>query len=132
MATPLVTLDGAGLITDPYQKIELILAYMVATQASQSNIFRNTSSSISDIIRRKGSRSIDMRNEIEQNIRSVFSRYFDSVDINVNIDQLNLTDKNSYDVVIQCQVTQDGQSYDVARTINVLNENIKLVAEINR
>lgn len=131
MATSLLTLDGAGIVTDPYQKIQLILAYLLATQASQSNIFKSHVVSISDIIRRKGSQSIDMRTEVEDSIKRVFNRYFDNVDINVSIDKSNKVDKSEFDVVIQCQVTQDGKTYDVARTLSVLNDKIKLVSEFN-
>lgn len=128
MATQsIITLDSRGEVTDPYQKIQLLLAYLVSTQASQSNIFRSEIVSLPDIIRRKGQDKIGMRSEIETAIRATFANYFDSVTTDVTIDD---TDDSKFSIVIRAQVTQYGQTYDMANTLAASHDKLEIVSEL--
>lgn len=131
MATnSIITLDSRGIVTDPYQKVQLLLAYLVATQASQSNVFRDSIISIPDIIRRKGQDKLGMKSEIENAIKTTFINYFDTVDVDVGIDDKTDELEGRFNIVIQAQVTQYRKTYDIANTLAASHDKIELVSEL--
>lgn len=131
MATAsIITLDSRGEVTDPYQKIQLLLSYMIATQASQSNIFRSAIVSVPDIIRRKGQDKIGMRSEMETVIKATFLNYFDSVNIDVTIDDTTDAANSQFSIVIAVQVTQHGKTYDIANTLAATHDKVAIVSDL--
>lgn len=131
MAAPLVTLDSKGVVTDPYQKIQLLLSYIVVNQQSQSTIFNSSIISISDIIRKYGQNKHMLKNTLETSLKTLFSRYFDNVEIVVNIKDATTDNKESYTLAISGQVGQDGKTYDVANSLAIANNKISLVTELH-
>ena len=130
MSTSLITLDARGIVEDPDQKIERVLAYMLATEASQSNVHRDQLTSIPDIIRRHGSDMVSLKTAMENALENSLRGYFDNVLVDLDT-RLSESEPGKILMTIRAKVEQSGKWHDVAKALTSTNDTIKLITEFD-
>lgn len=130
MPIPLITLDSKGVIKDPKQKIDRILSHLLTTDKLQSNVHRDSVTSIHDILKNYGNHPDVLAREIQRQLEEVLYRYFD--DVEAIVEPPPDSDTNAlYTLSVMIRVRQDSAWYDFATTLRTHGDSITKVAEVS-
>ena len=130
MSVNIITVDSKGLISDPEAKIQWILSHLIATEASQSNLHRFENVSLVNIIRQAGNDKLLLRELMEQALKKVFDKFYDSSQVSI-ITKDNPDDVSRFDLLVTVKVKQDNKWYDVADTLIVDHEKIQKLTSVS-
>ena len=118
MAYDFPSLDGTGWVKDPRIKIDSIFAAYMATDHSQTVLYRNFISSFSKDIQVSANQWSMLPTLVKDNLGRMFSSYFDSVDIDVSLDENSMNaSTNQFLLVVSGTVIQDGITYDISKEL---------------
>jgi len=118
---PTLSLDGCVATSDI--KIVKIFEHFLASEKDQSNIFNGYITSLKYILD-EYSNANDIEEGITLTLTGMYTRYFDSVDIEVNVDD-NDDKESTYNINIDIDVMDEyGNKYSLSRSLENINSEI--------
>lgn len=131
MARDVPSLSLKGWVKDPQPKADRLMSYYFTTNFSQTNLFRNSITSLPKQIQEYGHDIDQLCTVMERQMTAQFSAYFDNVSCRVRSDIPNPLDPTRYNLTVECFVSQDGKSYSLGRLIEVEGNAIKRIMQYN-
>ena len=118
---PTLSLDGCIATSDI--KIVKIFEHFLASEKDQSNIFNGYIASLKYILD-EYSNVNDIEEGITLTLTGIYTRYFDSVDIEVNVDD-NDDKESTYNISIDIDVMDEyGNKYSLSRSLENINSEV--------
>lgn len=99
-------LGPAGWVDSPDKKLDVLMAHIYASDASQSYFFHRQVSSIAKVIKDNEGKLENARVELRQCLTEYFKKYFDNVEVEVYIYENNSFLKG--ELVLSAEVSDDG------------------------
>ena len=123
----IATLSKSGFITSPHRIANQLFYYAFYSEEAQSLYFKSSILSIQAIFYRNGEDLEDLITELEKKLTEAYSRYFDSVDVDVtSVDSEDETSHKSVDVSINIK-NPDGDIDLYYNLQSTENDNLKLI-----
>lgn len=110
-----------GFETEPRKILDLCFSSYLLTDASQSNEFKGDVISLPKRIQLFNGIEDILVEEIRLDLEKIYSRYFEQIDVNVRYKGIDETPEHTVDIYIAVTVVRDGITYDLARTVNVVD-----------
>ena len=132
MAEDLPTLDTDGWVSDPHQKANRLMAYFFCSDFTQTNAHLGKIASLPWIIKNNQRNYMDLQDTIRRNLTALFSAYYDTVECKVRVKQITnaLGDTAQYDASVHVLMTQDGQTYNLAKSLTIVNNELAKVSDL--
>lgn len=131
MVTTVIPELGGGWTSDIEGKLALALAHALAADASQSNIYAGSITSIPSIIHRYQHETDLMSSEMEIKLREYLDRLFDSSKVSVEV--IPSLETNNYSLLLQLEVTTQGITKTLSKELYVKDGTLnKTINEVNR
>lgn len=133
MAESLPTLSLDGMVHDPLQKADRLLAYFFSSDAHQSNAFYGSIYSLPYILQQNANNPTDVASAASSALNALFDKYYDTVDCNVETQAAsNVMSGNraSMNLNVRLNFTQGGKSYNLARIAEIVDSKLSKVAEV--
>jgi hypothetical protein len=113
MSKPIPTLTNDGFITEPNNKMIKILAYFIASLASESTTYGSITSLSNIIAAHSTDDSNAIARSIEDGLAKLYSNYFDKAEV-----ECDVTDKNGYiNIKIHVDVVDNNITYNLEKVI---------------
>lgn len=120
-------LGGAGFASDLAVKADQAISNFYITLRSQSDLYRGSVTSLSDIIANYGSNRLRLRDEVKQSLGLYLERQFDDVDLVVNAEETT-------DGGIELQISlilRDGDRYvDIQHLVSSKDSRIRSIVDL--
>lgn len=130
----LVTLSLDGTISDPVQKADRLLSYFFVNDHHQSNNQLGYIASLPGIIKDAANKPDRATGEIQSALYQLFSRYYESVNCDVTVQDPSGNHITGNDMAVNLLVNltfkQNGQTYNLGRIAKIVNSKIAGVAEV--
>lgn len=120
-SVPSLTIDG--FITNKRSQMSKIWEYFLASEFSQSNIFHGGISSFKYIMA-TNKPSNELITDLEQKIKSLFQRYYDTAIVDVDMKLDDKTNTHYVTIAVACK-DDDGKTYHLAKEIAYTNGKIE-------
>lgn len=132
MATlaPVVTLGIKGVLRDPAEKVDALLADFWASDANQSFLFDGQIANLSYLLQQAGPDIISL----QFNIRSALERHFEPHFETALVEVTDDTDENQSARItlrLAITVTQNGVRYDVSNLLSMVNGKFEKITKFN-
>lgn len=121
--TYLPTLGIEGWLSNPQALVEKMFFYYVASYGKQSNMFRGYVYSLLDSVK-KGSDPYEIRNNIVQDLSSLYESHFPREDINVTVTASEVLEDAIVNLYIDVTLTKDNVKYSLKETLEIKDSNI--------
>lgn len=110
-----------GFETEPRKILDLCFSSYLLTDASQSNEFKGDIISLPKRIQLFNGVEDVLVEEVRLDLEKIYGRYFEQVNVNVTYKGIDDTPNHTVDIYVVVTVVRDGTTYDLARTINVVD-----------
>lgn len=122
------TMDTVGFITEPTIKIDRCIAYWFANRIDQCLIIRTVASYQYVTVNHQDDKKGEDRllEDIENNLRQYLLQCFDGASVNAHAVRKEPGDK-MFTLVLSGEVMQDGQKYDLAKSVLINGSTYKLI-----
>lgn len=132
MSIPVPTLSSAGWCKTAPSKIDYLLSDFFTSNASQSYLFPDTVSSITELIQKYQNDIPGLVAATQTTLQRYFTAYFDTTVIEVTSDMQTLTNPTgNITLQIYVQVEQEGEVYNVGKIVQASDGKIKKIISIN-
>ncbi len=119
-----LSLSVDKVISEAVLKLDAVYAYFLASEYSQTNIYRGNISSLKYILKNHGTDTSGLTSEMTSVLDTYLKRFFTTVDVFVEVN----TD-NGVDVSIRV-IDADGVETTLANSLNVINGKLDTYAAI--
>lgn len=131
MAVQYPSLTSEGFVSDPQRVAAYLMTNALASDASQSNLFRGAVTSIQSIIQGAGQDVRKMTQGIQTGLEDMYRRYFDQVNFDVKIEPISADKPNTLNIRLEGSVVSNGTRYDLGRALMVNEGVIQQVIPLN-
>ena len=108
---------------DTAERLDAAMAYVFASDHSQSVTFAGKITSIQWIISEYSNNTVELQTTMQQVLEEYLKKQFDSVDISVKIK----TEGSELNIVVVGQITNDGKNADMQYLLTVRNSSLERV-----
>lgn len=126
MARIVPVLGPAGFASDLTIKADEALANFYIAQRSQSDMYRGSVASLSDIISRVGNNAMDLESETRRVLEAYLQRQFDEVTLDVT----TVTRGSSIDLQISAILRDGEQSLDLQHVVTASDSKIRSIIDL--
>lgn len=130
----LVTLSLDGIIRDPIQKADRLLAYFFANDKHQSNNQLGMIATLPGIIQECGNKPELVSSAVQSELDNLYSNYYDAVNCEVTAKEPDNVYQSgndlSCDLEVRLTFKQNGQTYNLAKIASIVNSKLVKVAEV--
>lgn len=130
MTTLVPSLSISGWHSTVPQKADAIVAYYMASEHSQTDVYRDALISLAYDIQQNNQSPNALEKAIKTNLHNCLDRYFDLVEVTVNVTELE-KDSNSLDIIVDVVVGEGGVKYSLGREIRAINDKVQSIININ-
>lgn len=131
MAVQYPSLTAEGFVKDPQRIAAMLMTNALASDASQSNLYRGAVTSIQSIIQKTGQDVRAMTQMLQNELENMYRRYFDQASFEVRIEPLSAEKPNTLNIKLEGKIVSDGVRYDLGRALMVNEGVIQKVIPIN-
>lgn len=129
MDKPIVTLSVQGIVSDPAEKANAILANYISSLYSQSTLYYGTIHSLKHDERTSGMDPTAMCSTVTQALKDLFKPYYTNADIKVRYEPI--TTGIHYRLFISGSLYDGKVRYDLAKSIDFNNGKFVNEGEVN-
>lgn len=131
MQTAVPTLSSRGwLKTNDEEKIAQLLAHYFATDGAQDHIYASGVTPVPVIMKESGDNIGQMLLSFRNSIFTLFSRYFDVVEIDV-VERENVVESNKLSIAIKCDIINNGVRHSLAIAYGLEGSKFKQFIDVN-
>lgn len=125
------SLSGKGWIDDVPGVLDSVMANFMLTHPSLSVEYNGAIIALPDIIKQWGNDETAIQREITGGLERLLTRWFDNPVVEARVTYPNVDDDTRMNVSVYMSIQRDGQDYNVARELAVINGKVVNVMEIN-
>ena len=129
MKKVLPTMSIFGITNDPGVITEKLFMYFITSEYSQSITFYGEISSLKYILNQYATEPLELKNKIYEALVALYSKYFPTVDVNVDIVEDPVT-KNKKLSINVTTVTEDGVTSTVDEELKVSGSTITNILDL--
>lgn len=131
MTVKVPTLSSSGWVSEIAEKADKLLSYFFVSEASQSNFYAGSITSLTALLQRYGNDEFELRSAVETSLMNYLQRYFESVDVTVTVRENTVEGRKGLDLEVDIVVYEQGKEYSLGRLVSTLNSSIMKIAELN-
>ena len=131
MPVKVPSLTASGWLSEIGERADLLLAYYLTSEKSQSYVYYGSVTSLTYHVQRYGYDSSKLEQEVSRSLTDYFSRYFEDVDLDVTTQIPNSDDPERLNLRIDVLVSEKGERYRLGREIQVEKSTVKDIMKIN-
>lgn len=131
MSAKVPSLSGKDWVESLPEKADLLMSYYFVSEASQTQLYVGTIVSLPAQVQLFGHDEQELRFNIQKDLTTLLSPYFDNVEASVRTDLPNAADPNRINITVDVIVTEGGQRYSLSRLISTVNSKITEIVDIN-
>ncbi len=121
MQIAIPSLSAEGLVTDIRKKADLAMAHFFASDYSQTNVFYSDVTSLSYIVQRYGSDSLELKQQMTLQLEEYLGRNFTTVQVEVDVDEILPQNATKFNIKLDVVVTEGGFSYSLGKLVEIQN-----------
>jgi len=119
-----------GWAWDLAEKADLLLAYYLTTDYSQSYLYKNGIYSLQYQIAIDGNRPSILESNVKNTLIQLFNKYFDKVEVEVSVNAPDPAQPNRLDLKLEIFVYEDNVMYSAGKEIETLNGKMNKVIDL--
>lgn len=127
MAEVLVTLDRLGYVSEVAYKADMLMAFFLSSEASQSILHRDRISSAPNIIKRCAGDARELETQFTTALKQLYGAYYDAVDLTVTVTG-NAEAYSGSEVILNIKIAmtlkQAGTTHSLGRLLAIVNNKI--------
>jgi hypothetical protein len=131
MKRPYPSLSSKGWIEDAPGVLDSVTANFFLTHPSLATEFSAEIEALPVLIQQYGDSEVDIQREMRTSLTTLFSRYFDDPTVEVTVNYPFADDYTRMNVAVMATVKKDGESFNVARELQLINSKVVNVMDIN-
>lgn len=120
-ANSLLTASRKGILTGVAEKADRSLAYYLASDASQSNLYKGNIRSLQGTIQKVGNNAAALKNQVEADLFALYIGLYDAVSVTVTITDVAWDGSSRFNIQIDVILTQDGVQYSLGQLCQSIN-----------
>jgi hypothetical protein len=129
---PVPSLSTLGWVTDPVNKMDLLLSHFYLSDYNQTYLYKGNVSSLPRIIEEFGTEINEVIRALQQTTQSYLSSYYDSVNVEVSSASDLLTDPRiAVDLTLTIGVRDNGTQTVFGRLLQSTNSKIDRIITLN-
>ena len=125
------TLSARGWLQDPISTLDLLFAHFLASDYSQTYMYPDNVSSLPYLIHLYGDKPDELVNNIRDTLSKYMGRYFDTVDIDVRVDNSNGNIRDVYSIILNLSVIREDTVYEIGRILRIKDGKFNKVIKLN-
>ncbi len=132
MAIPVPTLSTSGWVADLAPKIDTLLAHFISTDYEQSNVYRDSITSLQYIVEQYSGDPLGTGEAIAQAAQRYLGRYYENVvcDARWTLED-EKESQTTVKITLSLNFTEDGKSYTANRLLTYFNGKFKSIVTVN-
>lgn len=127
----LPSLSSSGFIAQTAEKADRLLSYFFLTEGSQSELYRDKITSLPTLIQLYNDQTTVLAEETQQLLTQYFNRYFSDVTVNATAAIPQTGEDHRTVLTIQVTFTDNGQVFDLAKAISIVDSKIEKITHLN-
>jgi hypothetical protein len=124
---PVPSLSTKGFLRDPYEKADQLSADFFQNQASQTNFYKGEISSLTFLLNKHSNDSSALRAAVKDTLTTLFSRYFDMVEVDVTIQFPETKADSRFDLRVELTFMQNGITYNLGKLVEIVDSKLNNV-----
>lgn len=131
---PVPTLDTNGWLSGVAERCDALMAYLLTSDASQSNMLFGKIRSIPSILQKYSNNPDALRTNMRAEVFALFNAYFDGVDVQIDLNYNPTSTGQSsarIDIQITVIVTDDGTRHSLGRELKVVNNRVSAITVLH-
>lgn len=128
--TPVPTLSTQGLIFDPANKFDQIMAHMFAADVNQTYLYPGRICSLAALIEAGGSKEADIELSLRQGFYDYLNRYYQDVSVEVIITAID-NSSSQLDFQLNITLTENGQQSQFGQLIRTSHKRLDEIIKLN-
>lgn len=120
-----------GWVSELAKKTDSLLANFFVSEHSQTHIYKGNVTSLPYIVKTYGNDQVTIRTEIDRVLNLLFGRYFDTVFVDVTVEDTSTDGDNRMNIVVDVTVIENETRYSAGRLISTVNSKIMEIMNIN-
>lgn len=120
-SNPLATLSRKGWLKGVAERADRQLAYYLASDASQSQLYKGSIRSLQATIQLYNTNGTRLGQAVEEDLNSLFNAIFDGVNVIVTVTDTATDGSNRYNIAIDVTITEAGVTYQLGETLQTIN-----------
>lgn len=131
MTIKVPTLSTSGWVSEIAEKADKLLSYFFVSEASQTNLYKGSITSLPEILKKHGNDEHDLRRVAQSTLQRYFALHFESAEVTVNTRPT--TEEGQYGLELEIDVTvlEAGKQHSLGMLVSTLNSSIMKIANIN-
>lgn len=124
------SLDSRGWIDNPAEMAELLFAYFLVSNKSQSTTHYSRIASLPYILQTTGNDFTVLKNEVERVLQELYSKYFEKAVISISMEPADgkTLELAQYNMKVSAILTQNGIQYSLGQLLSIANKVVTKVA----
>lgn len=132
MVTPVPSLSTQGWVTELSSKIDFLLAHYISTDQDQSNIYKDSMSSLQYIVEKHSGDPLATSTAIGESVKFYLARYYPNVIAEARFSLENEAEsQTTVKITLSLNFTEDGIKYTANRLLTYFNGKFKEITEVN-
>jgi hypothetical protein len=132
MVTPVPTMSTQGWVTELSAKIDTLLSHYVSTDAEQSNVYKNSVSSLQSLVEQHTGDPQATATAISRSVQTYLGRYYQNVIAEARFDLIDPTEsQTTVKITLSLNFTEGGITYTANRLLTYYNGKFKEITEAN-
>lgn len=130
--TPAPTMSTQGWVTDPSIKFDRLLADFFLADHNQSYFYKGSIKTLQGLIEKNGNQIGPLAGELKQALVNYLERYYDSVEVSVDIRSANVVDPGGkMTLAVSVGITDTGTQKQFARLLDTEGGVMQQIRNIN-
>lgn len=131
MVVKLPTLSSSGWVEELAEKADKLMSYFLIAEESQTSMYRGQITSLTSLLRLNSNDEYALRSDVRDSLEAYLRRYFDDVDVTVNITENADIGKHGLDIELDVTIVEAGNRYSLGRLVSTVNASIMKIFKLN-
>lgn len=127
---PVPTLSTQGLVYDPANKFDSLMAHIFAADANETVLYKGHIFSLSQAIQSGGGDAIRVENALREHFHAYLSRYYDQVTVQITVSEID-NSSSRLDFSIYIEITDGLSITRYSRLIKTVNKKLQQILDLN-
>lgn len=132
MVIPVPTLSTQGWVTDLSNKIDILLAHYVSSDAAQSNTFKGRIANLQVLVQTYAGDPLTTADAIARDVQQYLGRYYENVraEARFSLDDEKAS-QTTVKITLALNFTEAGVTYTANRLLTYFNGKFQSIVEVN-
>lgn len=128
---PVPTLNVAGWVNSPNEKVDSLLAHFFESLKSQTAIYGDNVTSLQYLVEHYGNKPSELSTRMQAALEAYLGRYFQSAVVDITHDDNAANITSSVALTISASVMENGARYSIGKLLEISNSKISKITALN-